>query len=491
MLFTIVPAGRAGPDDVRPSVIPSKPERPGEARALTFYVPNRLLDLTDIVRFRVKAGPGLSAGVRATDYLSFYAGRHRAGYVGLPGPRYPERWLRPYGWEQDRGFIFFGVDATDTFEDAPQYGYSEIDAGLHLLFLGLEIGIDPVEIGDFLAGIVMIDIQGDDLEIPRPADAAVRYERGSPLFQADRPHRFDDLGQRLEFVRTNFTAGLGRGAGRFDAVFAEGDIDPPEHVPQSRLWLGVFGELEVDDGASFTVDPDFTWEVDLPNLERRWSVFVNSMDSDELPGVDPEDREGSLFIGVDRDAGDFDIDSSAGIKTKWVPELFGRLEWKRPIDTRRGSVVPRIRAFWESDDGFGLLSVIKCRKWLGNTDRTLFYTTTGGTWSEERDGLMIEQTVGFARLLHMIENPDTIRDVKREDVGKGWGIRWSTFAFSDSDRTEITRHRITLGHRRPLYRDWIHLDVGPELEWSNDDDWDTIPRIRIGVETLFWGIGQE
>jgi hypothetical protein len=491
LLASPVVRGASSDDESRKvAVSPSAPAEPVSAGRWAWYLPNRLLDLTDIVRLRVKAGPGLSAGLRATDYLSFYGGRHHVAYVGLPGPRYPERWSAPYGWEQDRGLIFFGVDATDSFDRGPRYAHSEIDAGIHLLFLGAEMGIDPIEIGDFFAGLFMVDVRGDDLETIRPDGSGRDDRRGSPLFRDGKPGVFRDLGHRLDYVQTNFTWGLAQGAGWLDARFAEDDVDVIEFAPQSRLRLGVYGEVEEDDGFQFAIDPDFSWEIALPNLERRWSLFINAEDSDELPGIDPEDREGSLFVGVSRAAKEFHLRSSAGVKTKWVPEAFGRLEWRRAMDTKDGSVMPKIRGFWESDDGFGLLSVVMGRKWIGASDGVLLYSTTAGTWTEDKEGVTVEQTIGLAWLLRMIEDPNTIRDVSREDVGKGWGIRASTFAFADGDGTHVSRHRITLGHRRPLYRDWIHLDVGPELEWSNDNDWDTVPRLRVGIETLFWGIGQ-
>ena len=41
----------------------------GVIRAIVFYIPDRVFDLMDIFRVRVRVGPGISAGVRARRLL--------------------------------------------------------------------------------------------------------------------------------------------------------------------------------------------------------------------------------------------------------------------------------------------------------------------------------------------------------------------------------------------------------------------------------------
>jgi hypothetical protein len=146
------------------AVRPPEPRPPPPAllqRAL-WYLPNRLLDLTDIVRLRVRVGPGLAVGVRATKYATFFAGEYHAAFVGLPGPRQAPGWPVPGGLEQEKGLHLFGVDATDTLPHEPVYSKSEFILGAHLLAAGAEAGVDPVELVDFLLGFVLLDIRKDD-----------------------------------------------------------------------------------------------------------------------------------------------------------------------------------------------------------------------------------------------------------------------------------------------------------------------------------------
>ena len=130
---------------------------------LLWYLPNRLLDITDVFRIRLRFGPGYGASVRATEYISAYGGSYRSVYVGVPGPRrsVPSSW--PAGQENLKGLVVLGVDATDDNPHPPGYSESELSAGAHLLVFGGDVGFDPVEFVDFFGGLVFIDPVSDDL----------------------------------------------------------------------------------------------------------------------------------------------------------------------------------------------------------------------------------------------------------------------------------------------------------------------------------------
>ena len=51
----------------------------------------------------------------------------------------------------------------------------------------------------------------------------------------------------------------------------------------------------------------------------------------------------------------------------------------------------------------------------------------------------------------------------------------------------MEKYRLTVAFRKPLHADWIYLQIEPELEWRRDNDWDTVPVLRIGFDALFWG----
>jgi hypothetical protein len=126
------------------------------------YIPNRAFDLIDTVRLRTRVGPGLAAGVRVTSPLEVFAGGYGGLFAGLPGPRMRRLPRLPVGLESRNGAALSFVELTADFHAGPHYSPTEIEAGLHLLLVGFDAGVDPVEVADFVGGWLLIDIRGDD-----------------------------------------------------------------------------------------------------------------------------------------------------------------------------------------------------------------------------------------------------------------------------------------------------------------------------------------
>jgi|GEM_PF-577007 len=134
----------------------------GFGHKLLFYIPNRFLDIFDIVRLRVRVGPGVAFNARATKLLSVFFGGYSSIYVGLPGPRMKPVVKLPIGIENKAGVSVSLADGTLEGKRGPNYSPTEFGAGFMFL-LGPDIGVDPIEILDLAAGFLFIDIRGDDL----------------------------------------------------------------------------------------------------------------------------------------------------------------------------------------------------------------------------------------------------------------------------------------------------------------------------------------
>jgi len=138
----------------------------GQARAegvghkILFYIPNRVFDVFDLVRARVRVGPGFAAGVRATKYAQLSVHAYTTVFAGLHGPRTEPRIPWPVGLESRAGLAAL-ADASTKFT-APTYGYGELGLGFQAAIVGLDVGVDPVEALDLLLGFLFIDLTEDD-----------------------------------------------------------------------------------------------------------------------------------------------------------------------------------------------------------------------------------------------------------------------------------------------------------------------------------------
>lgn len=136
------------------------------AHKLLLYIPNRIFDSLDFVRARLRLGPGVGLGLRATKIASVYLGSYTSAYLGLRGPRRHPEIPWPFGAESNSGIQFSLInETTDKPEDksAPAYGLLEFGADFQVILLGTALGVEPLEVLDFVSGIFFIDICKDDL----------------------------------------------------------------------------------------------------------------------------------------------------------------------------------------------------------------------------------------------------------------------------------------------------------------------------------------
>jgi hypothetical protein len=124
------------------------------------YLPNRLFDLSDVVRLQVRAGPGWAVSARATRFMPLFLGGYNTTWLGMPGPRGRASIPLPFGISSQTGFAF--GPALSGNRQAPYYGTGEIGAGAQLYMLGFDAGFDVVELADLFAGFALVDFKGDD-----------------------------------------------------------------------------------------------------------------------------------------------------------------------------------------------------------------------------------------------------------------------------------------------------------------------------------------
>jgi len=151
---------------------------------LLLYIPNRILDLTDIFSVSLGFGPTVRAEMRATRAFSGGAGIGASaklikGYNRQYGYALDNEWewtftcIGAEDWERNHTnrFVqeyyheYFGFPSPSDniyafHEGARDYWELGVDAGL---LVTLHAALHPVEIADFITGIFFIDLKGDDL----------------------------------------------------------------------------------------------------------------------------------------------------------------------------------------------------------------------------------------------------------------------------------------------------------------------------------------
>ena len=137
-------------------------EAPGIGHRLLWYLPNRVFDVLDLARARIRVGPGFAGGARATYALTIYGGSYESYWVGLPGPRGRTKYPVPFGREKRSGRQLNTADRTSRGPGTPRYGAGEVGLDAQLGIIGPAVGLDPFEAIDLIAGFFLIDPGGDD-----------------------------------------------------------------------------------------------------------------------------------------------------------------------------------------------------------------------------------------------------------------------------------------------------------------------------------------
>ncbi|MBP9838954.1 MAG: hypothetical protein KBC84_09605 [Proteobacteria bacterium] len=134
----------------------SSKETHSVAENVLLYLPNRFLDLIDILKFDVGVGPSAGAVVRLTKYgqvgiRSVAPFSLRAGLAGRSSPVFLEHSSE------------FGIGPTFVQSSERTVDRGEFGLGLDLILIGAYLGINLEAIPDFIIGFVGIDLQNDDL----------------------------------------------------------------------------------------------------------------------------------------------------------------------------------------------------------------------------------------------------------------------------------------------------------------------------------------
>jgi hypothetical protein len=467
----------------------TKPEYPNLGIRLLYYVPNRLLDFIDIFRLRAKIGPGLSANAQITKSFSFYAGRQNVIWVGLPGPRAPYKFRPPAGREQENGIRFIGIDATDDTKHNIDYSPSEAAVGLHLLLAGAEAGVDIVELADFWAGFLMLDIRKDDLERRNIIIPAPRYNVGWDMFDDIKPNHFDRFSDRIDYLEKNLPLVTNTKTKELDSRLSGRDINSYTNEElASKLRVGIFMEIEKDRGYKLKFDPDYDVKIKLPGLEQRWNLIISKEQVDELPGTLPSERENGLNVGLSRRTGKWGIRTSVGVKARWPPQAFATIKWGKKYNPGNWYLTPNLRAYYKSDKGLGQITSLTINHWLNEGQTTLFRSTSSGRFTRDSRGWDWEQTFTLGYVRDMIKGENLRENIRAKDVAYGVGLGGAIFGHLDNGDSVIDRYRTRIIFRKPIYNNWIHLEISPELEWRNCNDWNTTYLLRVGIDMLFYGI---
>jgi hypothetical protein len=273
---------------------------------------------------------------------------------------------------------------------------------------------------------------------------------------------------------------LQRSLERIDTQFA-GSERAPLIVPLSPLRIGLDGELlHREDGLTFTARPEFEATLRLPNIERRFRVFITSTDLTETPGDAAHERS-PLRAGV-RFGPLAHLDFDLGVRVRLRPAAFAALRWAPEYGAGAVRLYPFVKPYVESGLGFGVSGGLALERWSGHwVARSASYAN----WLRNDAQTRWTQTfiAGHARAVIQEQRYD--RFVAGHDLACGAVARLS---LSGDRGSRVSAYEVGVLFKRPLHRGWLYGYLEPVVRWERDAGWHPDAGVRLGLDALFWGL---
>ncbi len=261
-----------------------------------------------------------------------------------------------------------------------------------------------------------------------------------------------------------------------DFLGEEQEEDLPT-LRRSRFNLAINTKFEEKGGLQFGVDLDFRADIKLPKTKGRFGLFISTSEPDELPGEDPDEVENPLLIGLELISAfrRFPyLNSYAGVRVNLSPAYFAGMVFRPHFEWDNFHIIPTQKGFWFSDEtGLGGLTSLRL-DWLPR-EKLLLRSFSAARYTEATEGIEWEQSflIGFS-------TKGTFKNLDR-----GHGIKFSVFGHKTGTGI-VDTYRISYIYRRNIYKKWLFMQAGPEVNFYNRDDWDATPGFRFGVDVLFW-----
>jgi len=285
-----------------------------------------------------------------------------------------------------------------------------------------------------------------------------------PLLGEDTERTLDELQSRGSELVADFATWV-------DSFFDNSRYAAEENRTRLKLKLD-FGYSEFYD---FEFQPGLDLRIHVPRLENRFNIFVRAnddsdfdIDSTPISNTDRNTRE-ELTAGVQYfiamgEKYNVSVDTGlslnyayAGLRYRHLHQFFST-DWD-------GRFTDRLRYY--TDDGWENKASYDLERSLGN--RFFWRNTLTGVVAERFDGLPASLVVSLYQVLN-------IERAILYDVG----------AYTNTEpEFELTDLQVKLRYRQRFYRDWLVLEVAPQLTFPREYDNDMNPGIVIKFEADF------
>ena len=243
-----------------------------------------------------------------------------------------------------------------------------------------------------------------------------------------------------------------------------------QDTTESYLRLVADYGYDTRDGSSG--DIKLRGRLDLPGTRRRFTLLISGASDDPLTGDDPlADGSSQGTIALERnprdDSSGWQVRPGVGLRGGWPPDAFVQVRATRHVDFGEGwsTRTQGLARFlvddrWDLRGDFNLLKVVD-ERWTGRVRTDLGW--------RERDR--------FARATQSFDLFGRI--------GERLGLR-HTVSVSADDQADwrVVSYGYRFSWRRLIHRDWLYMEISPEVYFPREDDFEAAAAIQLRFEAF-------
>jgi hypothetical protein len=264
----------------------------------------------------------------------------------------------------------------------------------------------------------------------------------------------------------------------FDSFFGDERIEEEALGHRVRMRLG----LRYEEGGELKPRLGFSAKLVLPNLDDRVQIVIDSLAQEDEP-ILGRDRIEQSFENADDN-----IDIAAATRVRLHQDEKTPIDLDVGLKLHSGDVEPFVKlrgrtlvirdwlafrwtqfGFYQSGDGFGERSRFDLD--VARSEKQLLRGSTEVTWSEVSRGVDLSGQISYFRYK------------EKEQGAAGVGV----FVDGQSDPETVEDYGVFLKLRRSIYRDWLYVELEPELHFPKIDDYDPAPRVTLRFEVIYGG----
>lgn len=234
------------------------------------------------------------------------------------------------------------------------------------------------------------------------------------------------------------------------------------------------------EGESWLSESDIKFRLDLPTTKKRFRlVLENSPDDDvsvternqpSVTGSNRTDREGfSAALQYAKDiTSHWAARTKLGIKARIPLDPFARVTLSRRWSLGEEWSVPyRLRLSYFHSDGFSANSSLSFERAMRN--EMFLRLKTDVDWDQELDSMEGVQTASVYKRL-----------TNRSGMDYVFGV-----VYQSASHTVVTNYFLSANYRKLVHKDWLYVDVIPQLGFAREDDYESKLSLTFRVEMFF------